>query len=274
MRSAMTRLALLAALTACGRATPPASAPAPATAVDVDEAAAYRQATAIRGQLLAHATWADMGGTACNPGALRTFERDTTKKTADEVKFLMTKLEGLIVARGLDTPLTEPTAHALLRDVITWEAGATRPNWDVEGKEKPRPAIAAGLAGEFLDPATGKCDSYIHLDTVVVILPPGVGDFRMPTTKDVALKDYIGEAGLKAARDTFYATVAKRSDPVFTYTKINPAVIWRDFAVVTVNRPAEDKGVVQLPKGAGGSTYIFHRVGNEWRLLVIARTWG
>ena len=61
---------------------------------------------------------------------------------------------------------------------------------------------------------------------------------------------------------------------MFTYTKIWPVIVWRDFAVVTVNRPAEDKATVPLPRGAGGSTYIFHRAGSEWRLLVISRTWG
>jgi hypothetical protein len=244
------------------------------TAPDVDDEAAHRQANAIRSRLLAAADWAELGSALCNPGTLRAFSRDTSTQAFDELTHHMTKLEGLIVARGVDQPINTPTAHALLRVVIEWEAGQARPKWDVPAGEPAREAIAAGLAGEFQDPTTGQCDAYVRFDTVALILPPEAGELRLPVLKDVYLKAYVGETGLKAARDTFYAHVERHADPVFTYTKISPVVVWRDFAVVTVNRPAEDRATVPLPQGAGGATYIFHRVGTEWRLLVISRSWG
>jgi hypothetical protein len=208
----------------------------------------------------------------CDAGTLRTFTRDTAKEAQARVAADIEQLERLIVARGVDGTMAAPAAQALLREVVAWEVAAARPNWDVPSGTATRRAIAAGLGGEFQNPATGKCEAFVHFDTAVVVIPPA-GDFRTPSFKGVRLQLYVGDAGLRAARDTFYAHSAHAADPVFTYTRVGPIVVWRDYAVVTVNRPAEDRAAVLLPQGAGGSTYIFHRVGSEWRLLVIAKTW-
>jgi hypothetical protein len=202
---------------------------------------------------------------------LRTFSTDgaTSAQALDAVA----ELERIIVARGIDNPIDTPAGHALMRTVVAWEAFAERPRWDVPaGKTAPR-AIAAGLGGGFRNPTTRKCETYLPGDTATIVLPP-LTNFAPPRTEGVRLTLYYGEPGVRRARDAFHAFVAKRDTAaVFAYTRVRAAVLWRDYAVVAVNRPAEAGGVLTLSKGLGGGTYIFRRVGDEWRLLVIVRTW-
>jgi hypothetical protein len=107
------------------------------------------------------------------------------------------------------------------------------------------------------------------------VVIPEVPNFRAPDVPGVRLSLYMGEAGLKQAREAFFAKQGA-SDPnsLFSYTRVRAAVVWRDYAVVAVNRPAESRGIQTLSTGGGGASYIFHRVGDEWRLLTIVRSWG
>ena len=55
---------------------------------------------------------------------------------------------------------------------------------------------------------------------------------------------------------------------------VAPMVIWKDYAVVGVKRPQERGGVQVDGSNRGGASYLFRRVGAEWRLLAIVRSWG
>ena len=95
----------------------------------------------------------------------------------------------------------------------------------------------------------------------------------MPRPPRTPLNIGFGERGLFEMRDTFYAAHRGDSTAVMTYTHVIATVLWRDYAVVAVNRPAEQMGTMALRRGAGGATYLFHFVNGEWRLLAIVRTW-
>lgn len=278
MRTASPRPAVIVfalALTACVRpATMPITVPAPASEMSATEAAeevrARTRADSLRQRLLAATTWTELG-TRCSPGVLRTFA-DSTPEGQARITEAMEILERTIVFHGIEEPVNTPAAHDLLRAVAGWEAGLARPKWDVPRGEPVREAIAAGLAGEYENPATGRCEAYTERSKVVIVTPE-LENFAPPRLDTARIAVFVGDEGLKRARDQFWSTHTA-SDPIFTYTKIRVFVLWRDYAVVTVNRPAENRGVAALPHGAGGGSYIFHRQDGEWRLLVIARTWG
>jgi hypothetical protein len=247
-------------------AAPPAVAPLPA-----EEARYASRADSLRARILAAGQWTDLEGDSCTVGVLRTFAADSAgnaRVTAD-----VAALEWLIIARGVDNPIDTPAGHDLMRTVAAWEAHSTRPRWDVRPGETPRQAIAAGLGGTFRNPETKKCESFLPGDTATIVLP-ALTRFTPPRTSGVRLTLYYGEDGVKRARDAFYAGIGSRDSlAVLTYSKVRAAVLWRDYAVVAVNRPAERRGVQQLDRGLGGATYLFHHVGGEWRLLSIVRTW-
>ena len=281
MRSALTRssarvpFALLAAcltITACAtRATPSAS---PALVPASGEELRYvRRADSLRAWILARSGWAELGQ-RCNPGTLRVFP-DTTSDARAALDTAVTDLERTIIARGVDAPVDVPAGHDLLSTVILWEAAGPRPRWDVADPKEDRRAIATGLTGQVVEPETMKCMSYVEDDSVVIVTPR-LTSYRTPQAKGamrVAL--YTGgDSALKRARDTFYAIEGHAGNTVFTYTYIGPVVLWRDWGLVVVNRPAEANGVAAVGRGTGGAAYIFHRVGREWRLLMISRTWG
>jgi hypothetical protein len=251
--------------------TAAAAAAASASPSPAEEARYAQRAERLRARILAASGWTDLGGDSCSVGMLRTFSSDsgTGARALEDVA----ELERIIVARGIDNPIDTPAGHALMRTVAAWEAFAGRPRWDVAaGQTAPR-AIVAGLGGGFRNPTTGKCETYLPGDTATVVLPL-LTNFTPPRTEGVRLTLYYGEPGVRRARDLFHGTVAQRdSGAVFSYTRVRAAVLWRDYAVVAVNRPAEVAGVLTLSKGLGGGTYIFRRVGDEWRLLVIVRTW-
>jgi hypothetical protein len=245
-----------------------------AAAAAAEDARYYERALALRRRILARASWAALDSAACNPGFLRLLTADTAAAKRDSAVSDVETLERIIVAGGIDGSLDTPAAHDLLRTVVAWEAAAARPAWDVQPGEVPRRAIAAALSGQFFNPQTKACESYPSSDTLVVVLPSGVTSFTPPKLPGVALTVVVGQEGLNRARDAFYAARGASAPSIFSYTRIRAAVVWRDFAVVAVNRPAEARAVVQLPQGAGGAAYIFHHAGGEWRLLAITRTWG
>ena len=282
MRSALTRssarvpFALLAAClttTACAtRTTPPASA-APVPAASAEELRYVARADSLREWLLRRTEWADLGQ-KCNPGSLRIFT-DTASAARAALDTAVVDLERIIIARGVDAPIDVPAGHDLLSTVILWEAAGPRPRWDVSDPKEDRRAIATGLTGQVVDPESMKCMSYVEDDSIVIVTPR-LTSYETPRAKGamrVALNTG-GDSALKRARDTFYAIEGHTGNTVFTYTYVGPVVLWRDWGLVVVNRPAEANGVAAVGRGTGGAAYIFHRVGREWRLLMISRTWG
>ncbi len=271
MRPALMLTALLVA--ACARNTEPETAPSPFAAtpsVAAAEEAQYRQrADSLRRVILEHAEWVDLGADSCNPGTFRSYRADSTDTLV--VKRSLEQLERAIVTSGVELPLTARVSHDLLRTVIAWEADLERPMWDVLGSEAPRRTMSPALGGEFLNAKTGTCDRFVPLEGQTFVIPD-VGSFDTPRDWRGKAEVVVGEEGLKGARDRFFATHTE-ADPIFTYTRVAPVVVWADYAVVTVNRPAELRGVRLLPTGAGGATFIFHRARDEWRLLAIVRAW-
>ncbi len=265
--TARSRHAASSAVKSTGRrnAREPGSSPA-------EEARYHERAMLLRDRIIDAAEWNDFDQAACNPGSLRVFARDTAKATGEKVLDDIETLERIIIARGVDSSLDTPSARAVIRMVVAWEAASIRPRWDGKAGEAPHHAIATGLSGEFLNPETKKCESYIPYDSVTVVIPEATG-FSMPKLKGTVVNLFVGEAGLHKSRDQFYAANRSAAEAIFNYIRLRAVVVWRDFAVIGVNRPAESKGVRELPKGAGGAAYIFHRVGDEWRLLTITRTW-
>lgn len=286
MRTAITRRAPLAralgmAVLMLGVAVPagaqragqasraPAAGPA-----EGEEDRYFARANALRDRILAQTAWESFGSGECRAGALRVFSTDSASAERSTARDLIAELERIIIVRGVGTPLDTAPVRDLLHAVAGWEAGLTRPKWDVAGKEKPREAIAAGLTGEALNPITGKCETLVPFDTVNVVLPEGLTIAPMMKS-DVQVRVENGAAGINRLRDDFFTATRNLSvEATLTYTHVISVVYWRDYAVVAVNRPAELRGAVLSKKSAGGAAYLFRRVkGGEWRLLTITRTW-
>jgi hypothetical protein len=230
------------------------------------------RANAQRDSILAASSWTDFEGDQCNPGALRTFN-DTTAAGGEKMTGHVETLERIIVSYAVDRDIDTPETHALLRTIIGWESATSRPKWDVPAGAPTKDAIAAGLSGEFKNPETGKCEAYVPFDTMNFVIPI-MPKFTAPKIPKVTIGVFQGDSGVARLRDAYYAANANVPSAVLLYTRVRALSVWRDYAVVSVNRPAEAQGVLQLQKGGGGATYVFHRVGGDWRLLVIARTWG
>lgn len=273
MRTAFLRPAIAGLLfCACAGQPSPAPAPAPVVITDVDEASALRRANAQRDSILAGSAWTDFDGDACNPGSLRTFT-DSTAEGSTKMARHVEALERIIIAYGIDKEVDNVAGHSLLRTLINWESATSRPRWDVPKGAPVKEAIAAGLSGEFKNPETGKCEAYVPFDTINIVIPV-VPKFTPPTHPKVHLGVFQGDSGVAKLRDAYYAANANVPNAALLYTRVRALTVWNDYAVVAVNRPAEQQGVLQLPQGGGGASYIFRRENGEWRLLVIARTWG
>ena len=275
MHTAMLRIALplVVSLLAACTSTPPQPAPSPDAsaggAAAAEETEYRRRADSLRRVILGQAEWVDLGNDSCNPGTFRSFRRDSTDTLL--VTRALEMLERAIVVSGVERPLTERVSHDLLRTVVAWEADLERPVWDALGNEAPRRAMAPALGGEYLNTNTGSCDRFVPLEGQTFVIPD-VGPFQAPRGWEGKAQVVVGDEGLKGARERFFASHTE-ADPIFTYTRLAPVVVWADYALVTVNRPAELRGIRLLPTGAGGATYIFHRVRDQWRLLAIVRAW-
>lgn len=278
MHTAMLRPALLPIVfflaMACRPAGAPETAPVPEPAAtrgttDVEEAYYRDQADSLRRFILRHAEWVELGSDSCNPGTFRSFVPDSSDTTA--VRRALEKLVRTVIVNGVEQPLEARVSQDLLKTVITWEADVSRPNWDVLEGQQPRRTMPPGLGGQFVNPATGACERYIPLDGLTFVIPNITG-FTPPDFGPGQADVVMGDEGLGAARSRFFATHTE-ADPIFSYTRIAPVVVWYDYGVVTVNRPAEHRGVRPLPTGAGGATFLFHRVGAEWRLMAIVNSW-
>lgn len=287
MRTATTRraataralYAIIGLLITAGAATAQQSkagrvSPAPAAGPAAGEDDRYfARANVLRARILEQASWADFGEGECRAGALRVFSTDSATAKNTDATDLIGQLERLVIARGVETPLDSEPVKELLATLIGWEAGITRPDWDVPAGQETREALAAGLTGEFLNPVTGKCELLSPMDTMRFVLPSGVSA-EPPTSRDIAVLVRSGSEGLNSFRDDFFAQAGHQPNAALVYTNVITLVPWRGYAVVAVNRPAELRGAVLQKKTAGGAVYLFHRVNGEWRLLAIPRTWG
>lgn len=237
-----------------------------------DSLAPVRKADSLRVAVLSAARFVHLDTTQCNQGVLRTFPDSARVSGAPSAAESLARLERLVIAQGVEEPIDNPRGHALLRAVVGWEVGMSRPNWDVADGALTHRAIAAGLAGEFWNPETKACESFVPEEPHYVLLPP-LTNFTMPRPPRTALTIGFGERGLLELRDTFFAAHRGDSTAVLTFAHVIATVVWRDYAVVAVNRPAEQLGALRLRQGAGGSTYLFHFAHGEWRLLAIVRSW-
>ncbi len=255
-----------------GPADPVAQPAAAVGSVTAEDERYYKRALRLRDRILDHATWMESDSLECDPGALRIFSTDSASAARDSVAYDVNLLERLIIVRGVGNSLDTPRAHDLFRTVLVWEADAARPSWDVKKDGTSRKAIAAGLSGKFMNPETRKCESLAPFDTVYAVLPILTG-FTIPQRSNVSFVPAYGEEGLNRMRDAFFAKTRDGPASVLNYVRVRAAVVWRDFAVVAVNRPVESRGAVSIPQSAGGAAYIFRYVKGEWRLLTITRTW-
>jgi hypothetical protein len=232
-----------------------------------------QQLIAKRTQYLKGASWADLGD-RCNPGALRVFAQDTTPAQRDSLQSLAESMEQTIVARGAGARLDTPEARQLLRIIVGWEAGIDRPLWDVDDGSK-RLALATGLTGDVPDPKGAGClPSPVVGDTVTFVIP-GFASMDFPKAARPRVKAYFGAQGQQHARDEFFAARgSKEPTAELSYIVVAPMVLWRGWAVVGVDRPRERGGVEVGQASNGGAAYLLRRVGSEWRLVTIVRTWG
>jgi hypothetical protein len=261
-----------AVVSAVEKAAPDSDQVAAASLAAEARAAAQRVA-ALRLAYLARASWADLGD-RCNPGSLRVFPQDTTPALQQALQSMVERMEQTIVLQGVGRSLATPEARALLRVVVGWEAGIDRPRWDEDGGGVHR-AVASGLTGEVPDPTTPGClPSPIVSDTVTFVVP-GFTDMDFPKAPRPRVRAYFGPAGAQRARDEFFAAVgSKNPSAELSYTVIAPMVLWQDYAVVGVHRPRERGGIDVGSGSNGGAAYLLRRVGGEWRLLSIVRSWG
>jgi hypothetical protein len=239
-----------------------------------EEQQLQRRLERLRGEYLARADWADIGD-RCAPGALRVFPRDTTPEGRDSVQALVEDMERIVVGRGAGSPLTTPDARRLLRTIVGWEAGIDRPRWDVATRDTPRDAIATGLTGDVPDPTGPGClPSAARADTVTFVIP-GFTDMEFPKAPTPRVKAWFGPNGQRQVRDDFFNAVGSRDPEAdLLYVLVAPMVIWKDYAVVGVRRAQERGGIQVDGSNRGGSAYLMRRVGTEWRLLSIVRSWG
>jgi hypothetical protein len=237
-----------------------------------DSLASARRADSLRTVILQQARFVRLDSAQCNQGVLRTFPDSARVPGAGDPADAVARLERLIIAEGVENPIDNARGHALLRGVAGWEVGMVRPHWDVPTGGELLNAIAAGMSGQFWNPDTKKCESFVPEEPQFVVLP-ALTNFTMPRPPKVELTIGFGAQGLGDVRNKFYAAHQGDSTAVLTYAQVVATVLWRDWAVVAVNRPAEQMGAMRLRQGSGGASYLFHYVAGEWRLLAIVRTW-
>lgn len=239
----------------------------------VDERNTLHRLMTLRTEYLHSASWADLGE-RCNPGALRIFANDTTTAQRDWTQKIALHMEQIVIGRGVGARLDTPEAAALIRTIVGWEAGIDRPVWDANDT-KTRVAFAAGLTGEVPDPSGPGClPSAMASDTVTFVLP-GFSAMQFPGAPKPRVKAYFGPDARQHARDQYYTSYgSKNPDAVFSYWLVAPVVIWKEWALVGVDRPKERGGIEVGSPGNGGAVYLMRRVDKQWRLLSVVRAWG
>jgi hypothetical protein len=282
--SVATALVAVSALVGCGRsgqASEFSPRPLPSTAMPLlgrgpqsELEAALELAHDYRARLLRTSDFTNIGQDRCNDGWLRGFPRDSTDAMREATAELVDKFEKLIQEYAVDAPLDSPEGRELLRTVLSWETGRERPKWDVWSGKPGREAIAAGLTEQFTDASSGRCMTAARGDTAAYVLPAVTG-LTLAPHRGVTTTLLFGDRGLSAYRSRYWAgKEAHDSSSILAYSRISAGMLWKEYAVVTVHRPMEQRDGSALPTSNGGGTYIFHRVGSTWLLLVIARSWG
>jgi len=257
------------------RALPDSAAEAAATRrfLEAEELTVARRLMADRARYLRGAEWAPLGD-RCNPGALRVFPKATTPEQRDSLQALVERMEHTVVSRGVGARLDTPDAQRLLRTIVGWEAGIDRPVWDVTDGST-RMAFATGLTGEVPDPRGPGCLPSPAIGDTVTFVVPGVANMEFPKAKSPRVKAYFGVDGQRHARDEFAAAHGTASlDAELSYIVVAPIVIWREWAVLGVVRAKEKGGVDVSATNNGGAAYLMRRVGQQWRLVTVVRSWG
>jgi hypothetical protein len=235
--------------------------------------AALELAQDYRASLLRASDFTDIGQDRCNEGWLRAFPRDSTDAMRESTADLVDKLEKLIQEYAVDAPLDTPEGRELLRTVLLWETGRERPRWDVWSGKASREAIAAGLTEQVVDAQTGRCSVNARGDSSIYVLP-AVSPLVLPQLRGARARLFYGERGMSSVRARQWSGPDSSTRGILAYTRVSAAMLWKEYAVVTVHRPMENRDGSALSTSNGGGTYIFHRAGNTWLLLVIARSWG
>jgi hypothetical protein len=231
------------------------------------DARARAQADSLRREILRYATFAGFGTTPCGGADMRTFERDTSGKAVSE---LLSRLELLVLSHGVSAPLDNEAGKALLRTVVRMEAGGPGPRWDVLTGSSPR-SFNPILPTMLYQPDVKKCVPTPGEEPDALILP-AVPGFVAPTdsgTPPVHVRS--DAAGANQIRDMFFARFANDTGAVLRITRVNAHAMWENYAIVSVVRERQSRGVMSVDGGTG-AVYALHRVGREWRLLAVVRT--
>jgi hypothetical protein len=223
----------------------------------------------LRREVLQYATFAGFGSTPCGAIDMRTFERDTS---GTRVPALLARLELMILSRGVSASLDNAAGRALVRSIVRLEAGGPGPRWDVLSGTAPR-AFNPILPTTLYNPQDKKCELTPGEDPDGLILPPA-GRFTVPADSGTATVHVrYSAAGVNEIRDMFFARFAKDTSAVLRITRVNAYGMWENYAVVSVVRERLARGITPLEGKSSGTVYAFHRVGAEWRLIAVVRTW-
>jgi hypothetical protein len=228
------------------------------------------RADSLRNLVLSYSAWVGFAEGPCATGDVRTFDRDST----GVVQRALGNLEFLVLTYGAYTSLNNVAGRALMRAVVRLEtAGGPAPRWDVASGRPPR-VLNPVLPASLYNPETKRCVPTPGTTPNGLVLPE-MTNFTPP--RDSGAVDFAvsyGARGLNTLRD-FFASKQRPSDSVIVYrtTRVVAHAIWQDYAIVAVQRDAERLGAVAIPQESTGATYAWRRVGGEWRLLAVVRTW-
>jgi hypothetical protein len=228
-------------------------------------ARAHRTADSLRTRILSLANFAGFISPECSNGELRVFERDTKNESPS----LLGSLEKLVMSYGAFESLNTEPGKALLRALTRLELGGPGPRWDTVAGTGPR-SFNPNLPVQKSTP-----DCLLTAGTAPdgLVLPP-VTNFTPPRDSGtLSAPIEYGTSGLALIRSEYFKAHAKDTKAVMHHSRVNAYALWEDYAIVSVTREAEIKGVVALAKETNGVVYAFHRVGSEWRLIALVRTW-
>ena len=222
-------------------------------------------ADSLRGRILRLASFAGFAEAGCQSGELRTFERDTRH----EAPKLLASLEQLILSYGAFASLNNPAGKALLSAVTRLEIGGPGPRWDTMTGTGPRsfnPMLPVNKTTTDCLLIAGTAPDGLVLPPVTNYTPPrDSGALNVPVE--------YGTGGLALLKSAYFKAHATDRNAVMHHSRVNAYALWDDYAIVSVLRQAERQGVVPMEKETTGAVYAFHRVGSEWRLIALVRSW-
>lgn len=228
-------------------------------------ARAHRTADSLRARILGLASFAGFISPECSNGELRTFERDTKNESGPT----LASLEKLIMSYGAFESLNNEAGKALLYAVTRLETGGPGPRWDALQGTAPRsfnPMLPVQKnTSECLLIAGTKPDGLVLPPVTNFVPPRDSGAFDVPIE--------YGTGGLTLLRSAYFKAHANDAKAVMHHSRVNAYALWDDYAIISVVREAELKGVLAIAKETNGVVYAFHRVGAEWRLIALVRTW-